>query len=99
MSKKLNSEILIPTERIASRIMVMRKEKIMLDFHLAELYGIETRALKQAVKRNLERFPSDFMFQLTEDEINSLLSQNVIPSKKHLGGAIPYAFNESGLNK
>ena len=80
MSKKSNSEIVIPTERIASHIMVMRKEKIMLDFHLAELYGIETRALKQVVKRNMERFPSDFMFQLTGDEINSLLSQNVIPS-------------------
>jgi len=97
MSKKSNSDILIPTEHIASRIMVMRKEKIMLDFHLAELYGIETRALKQAVKRNLEKFPSDFMFQLTADEINNLLSQNVIPSKKHLGGAIPYAFTEPGV--
>lgn len=97
MSKKSNSEILIPTEHIASRIMVIRKEKIMLDFHLAELYSIETRALKQAVKRNLERFPSDFMFQLTADEINNLLSQNVIPSKKHLGGAIPYAFTEPGV--
>jgi len=99
MNKNSNSEILIPTERIANRIMLMREEKIMLDFHLAGLYGIETRALKHAVKRNLERFPSDFIFKLTEDKINSLLSQNVIPSKKHLGGAIPYAFTEPGLNR
>jgi len=53
----------------------------MLDFHLAELYGIETRVLKQAVKRNIERFPDDFMFELTVNEINNLISQNVIPSK------------------
>jgi hypothetical protein len=97
MSKKSNSEILIPSERIAARIMLMREEKIMLDFHLAELYGIETRALKQAVKRNIERFPSDFMFELYEDEINSLVSQNVIPSKRQLGGAVPYAFTEPGV--
>jgi ORF6N domain-containing protein len=87
MSKKLNNEILIPTERISARIMLMREEKVMLDFHLAELYGIETRVLKQAVKRNIERFPSDFMFELNEDEINSMVSQNVIPSKGQLGGA------------
>jgi hypothetical protein len=97
MSKRLNNEILIPSERIATRIMLMREEKIMLDFHLAELYGIETRALKQAVKRNIERFPSDFMFELNKDEINSLVSQNVIPSKGQLGGAIPYAFTEPGV--
>lgn len=97
MSKKLNNEILIPIERIAAHIMLIREEKVMLDFHLAELYGIETRALKQAVKRNIERFPADFMFELNEDEVNSLVSQNVIPSKKYLGGAIPYAFTDSGV--
>jgi hypothetical protein len=97
MSKKSNSEILIPTERIAAHIMLMREEKIMLDFHLAELYGLETRALKQAVKRNIQRFPSDFMFELSEDEINSLVSQNVIPSRGQLGGAIPFAFTEPGV--
>ena len=69
----------------------------MLDFHLAELYGTKTSALKQAVRRNIERFPDDFMFQPTEDEINSLVSQNVIPSKSYLGGAIPYAFTETGV--
>jgi hypothetical protein len=97
MSKISNNKGLIPTERIASRIMVLREEKIMLDFHLAELYGIETRALKQAVKRNLERFPDDFMFELNDNEINSLVSQNVIPSKGQLGGAFPYAFTEPGV--
>lgn len=75
---------LIPTERIAALILVIRNEKVMLDFHLAQLYGIETRVLKQAVKRNIVWFPSDFMFELNENEINNLVSQNVIPSKKQL---------------
>jgi len=99
VGKKLSNKILVPTERIASRIMVLRDEKIMPDFHLAELYGIETRSLKQAVKRNLDRFPLDFMFELNDEEINSLVSQNVIPSKKQLGGAIPYTFTEAGVEK
>lgn len=56
----------------------------MLDYALAILYGVETRALKQAVIRNAKRFPGDFMFVLTENELNSLVSQNVIPSKGYL---------------
>lgn len=90
-------EPLVPVERIAGRIFLIREEKIMLDFHLAELYATETRSLKQAVKRNIERFPSDFMFELSEGEIDNLVSQNVIPSKSYLGGAVPYAFSESGV--
>lgn len=69
----------------------------MLDFHLAELYGVENRALKQAVKRNPGRFPSDFMFQLSDTETEVMVSQNVIPSKSHLGGALPFAFTEQGV--
>lgn len=79
--------IVIPDERIASKILLLREEKVMLDFHLAELYGIETRALKQAVKRNIS----------SEDEIKTLVSQFVIPSKSHLGGAVPFAFTETGV--
>lgn len=89
--------VLIPEDRIANKILLMRGEKVILDFHLAELYGIETRSLKQAVKRNLDRFPKDFMFPITIDEINTLVSQNVIPSKSYLGGAVPYAFTETGV--
>ena len=88
---------IMPDERIIQRIFLVRDEKVMLDFHLAELYQVETRALKQAVKRNNERFPEDFMFELTTKEIDLMLSQNVIPSKKYLGGALPYAFTESGV--
>jgi hypothetical protein len=64
----------------------------MLDFQLADLYQVETRALKQAVRRNIERFPADFMFELSADEIDNLVSQNVIPGLGKLGGAIPMAF-------
>ena len=73
----------------------------MLDYHLAELYQVETRALKQAVKRNIERFPSDFMFVLTQEEANLLLSigvsQNVIPPAYNFGVAMPMAFTEQGI--
>ncbi len=71
---------LIPAERIASKIYFMRGSKVMLDFDLAELYGVETRALKQAVRRNLARFPDDFMFVLINQEVTNLRSQIVISS-------------------
>lgn len=70
----------------------------MLDYDLAELYEVENRALKQAVKRNIDRFPKDFMFTLTNQEVNNLVSQNVIPSKSHFGGALPFAFTEQGVS-
>ncbi|MCX6232912.1 MAG: ORF6N domain-containing protein [Bacteroidetes bacterium] len=82
---------------IASKIVILRDEKVILDVHLAELYEVETRVLKQAVRRNIGRFPDDFMYQLTDAEIEDVVSQNVIPSKRHLGGAIPFAFTESGV--
>ena len=73
----------------------------MLDYHLAELYQVETRALKQAVKRNIERFPGDFMFVLSKEEANLLLSigvsQNVIPPDYNFGAALPMAFTEQGV--
>ncbi len=82
---------------IASKIITIRDEKVMLDIHLSELYEVETRALKQAVRRNKDRFPDDFIYELTDDEIEVVVSQNVIPSKRHLGGAIPFAFTENGV--
>ncbi len=68
---------LVPVERIASKIYLIRGMKVMLDRDLAELYGVETKVLKQSVRRNSNRFPSDFMFELTKEENNSLRSQNV----------------------
>ncbi|MCL4427800.1 MAG: ORF6N domain-containing protein [Deltaproteobacteria bacterium] len=69
----------------------------MLDKDLAELYDVETRVLNQAVKRNIERFPNDFMFQLSDSEADMMVSQNVIPSKKYFGGHLPYVFTEQGV--
>jgi len=77
---------------ITQKIIEIRGHKVLLDFDLAELYATETRIVKQAVRRNLNRFPLDFMFELTEEEVNDLVSQSVIPSKRKLGGATPFAF-------
>ena len=82
---------------IENKIHLIRGHKVMLDRDLAELFGVETRALKQQVKRNMDRFPLHFMFELSENEADFLVSQNVIPSKKQLGGALPYVFTEHGV--
>jgi hypothetical protein len=86
----------VPVERIEGVIYLIRGEKVMLDEDLAELYGVETRVLVQAVKRNIERFPDDFMFQLSSAEFANLRSQIVTPS---WGGrrSPPYAFTEQGV--
>jgi hypothetical protein len=84
-------------EVIKNKIFEIRGQKVMLDFDLAQLYETDTRSLKQAVKRNPNRFPDDFMFVLSEEEIELLVSQNVIPSKSKLGGAYPFAFTEQGI--
>ena len=83
--------------KIERRIFLVRGQKVMLDFDLAELYGVETRALKQAVRRNRDRFPGDFMFELSAAEIKNLVSQTVIPTRGKLGGATPMAFTEQGV--
>ncbi len=82
---------------IQSKIYEIRNQNVMFDFDLATLYEVETRSLKQAVKRNLDRFPEDFMFQLTNEEVILMVSQNVIPSKSYLGGALPLVFMEQGV--
>lgn len=84
-------------ERVARRMLVLRGERVLLDIHLAELYEVETRALKQAVRRNKHRFPADFMFTLKADEIDHVVAQGLIPSVSRLGGAKPYAFTEGGV--
>jgi hypothetical protein len=97
MAEEKNKIVLVE-EKIIQKIVLLRDEKVILDIHLAELYGVETRALKQAVRRNIERFPADdFMFELTDNEVDIVVSQNVIPHKKYLGGAKPFAFTETGV--
>jgi hypothetical protein len=91
---------MIPAERIERTILLIRGQKVMLSPDLAVLYGVEPRALIQAVKRNNERFPSDFAFPLTQEEVAILKSQNVISSSTGWGGARrapPYAFTEQGV--
>jgi len=87
---------LIRSERIEKRIFLLRGQRVMLSMDLAELYGVEPRVLVQAVKRNIERFPDDFMFQLNLQEVRNLKSQIVISS---WGGQrfLPYAFTEQGV--
>lgn len=82
---------------IKQKIHTIRGCQVILDFDLAELYEVETRLLKQAVRRNTDRFPDDFMFELSDKEVNNLVSQFVIPSKRKLGGAQPFAFAEQGV--
>jgi len=89
---------LVVKNGIAGKIYLIRGVQVMLDRDLAELYETETRTLKQAVKRNIERFPDDFMFELSAEDIDLLVSQSVIPSKMHLGGATPFAFTEQGVS-
>lgn len=87
---------IIPDETIINKIYLFRKTKVMLDTDLAELYGVETRVLNQAIKRNLKRFPEDFMFQLNEHEFDNLKSQNATSS---WGGRrkAPFVFTEHGV--
>jgi hypothetical protein len=93
----MNNLPILKESNIANYIYFIRGEKVMLDIDLASLYEIETRILKQSVRRNIKRFPVDFMFELTEKEIDWVVSQNVIPSKSYFGGARPFAFTEQGV--
>ena len=87
----------VALREVDRRIILLRGQSVILDFDLAELYAVETRALKQAVRRNRDRFPADFMFELTASETEQLVSQFVIPTRRKLGGAIPMAFTEEGV--
>ena len=89
--------ITLTADKIESRIFTIRGLQVMLDRDLAELYGVETRVLKQSVNRNAIRFPSHFMLELSESEIENMVSQFVIPSKSYFGGSKPYAFTEQGV--
>ena len=88
---------LIPVEMIERKIYLIRGEKVMLSLDLAELYGVEPKVLIQAVKRNIERFPEDFMFQLSNQEFANLKSQIVTSSWGGIRRANPYAFTEQGV--
>ncbi|MFC1596280.1 ORF6N domain-containing protein [Candidatus Margulisiibacteriota bacterium] len=93
-----NAKPVIPAEAIVNKIFLIRNMKVMLDRDLADLYGVETRTLNQAVRRNLERFPDDFMFQLTKEETENWKSQIVISNSEKMGlRKQPLAFTEQGV--
>jgi len=91
------SDSVVPVERIEKAIFVIRGQKVMLDADLAELYGVKTKILKQAVRRNRKRFPSDFMFELTKEENRFLRSQNVTLEWGRYSKYLPFAFTEQGV--
>ena len=95
----MSNTALNPTERIKRQIFFLRGQKVMLDFDLAFLYGVETKILNQAVKRNTERFPGDFMFQLTRQEWVAILRSQIVTSSSGHGGRRnpPFAFTEQGV--
>ncbi|RYE25160.1 MAG: ORF6N domain-containing protein [Sphingobacteriaceae bacterium] len=93
----VEGNIIIPDEVVIRKIYLVRKHKVMVDRDLAELYGIKAIRLREQVKRNQTRFPENFMFQLTEQEVADMVSQNAIPSKQSLGGSLPYVFTEHGV--
>jgi len=89
---------IINSNELQSKIFTIRGLQVMMDRDLAELYGVKAIRLREQVKRNIGRFPDDFMFQLTLNEVEFMVSQNAIPSKQHLGGSLPYVFTEAGVS-
>ena len=98
MTKKTPEQLLVPVEFVERRIYLIRGHKVMVDFHLAELYGVTTRRLNEQLQRNLARFPEDFAFHLSPEEFESLMSQ-IATSKAGRGGRrkLPWAFTEHGI--
>ena len=91
-------DLIINENNIKDKIYNIRNYQVMLDRDLAELYGVKPIRLREQIKRNIARFPDDFMFQLTETEVDFMVSQNAIPSRKHLGGSLPLVFTEQGVS-
>ncbi|MEK9180457.1 MAG: ORF6N domain-containing protein [Patescibacteria group bacterium] len=98
ISNKRKELVMVPSERVVSKIFLIRGRKVMVDRDLAELYGVETKVLNQSVARNSRRFPGDFMFRLTKKEMETLRSQ-FVTSNNGRGGRryLPYAFTEQGV--
>jgi hypothetical protein len=87
----------ISEEVLIEKIHTLRGQRVMLDRDLANLYGVQAIRLRQQVKRNIVRFPPNFIFQLTKEETEIWVSQNVIPTINHMGGNLPYVFTEHGI--
>ena len=94
MNKRI---IIVPNEIITNKIYFIRNQKVMLDRDLADLFEVKAIKLREAVSRNIEKFPEHFMFRLNEIEVEMLIIEEVIPSKQSLGGSMPYVFTEHGV--
>ena len=88
---------IIPFDKMQNLIFTIRGAQVMLDKDIAALYELKPIRLREQVQRNIERFPEDFMFRLNDSEVDFMVSQNAIPSRKHLGGSLPYVFTEQGV--
>jgi hypothetical protein len=97
MSENKNETSLIPSELIASRILLIRGQKVMIDSDIAELYGVTTKRLNQQVNRNINRFPSNFMFELTKEEKNQLVANCDHLKKLKFSPVLPEVFTEHGI--
>jgi hypothetical protein len=94
----MSKSIVIPDEVVISKIYLIRGQKVMIDRDLAELYGVETRVLKQAVRRNIERFPEDFMFEMNKEEFDQWREENITASEDKQGlRYAPFCFTEQGV--
>ncbi len=91
-SKSIVSDLVV-----MSKIYVLRGQRVMMDRDLAELYGVKAKRLREQVRRNLTRFPEKFMFLLTNEEVDLMVTQNAAPSRQQLGGSLPFAFTEHGV--
>ncbi|OGR94713.1 MAG: hypothetical protein A2V88_05510 [Elusimicrobia bacterium RBG_16_66_12] len=88
----------MPLSKLRPRILVIRKRRVLLDAHLAELYDVTPKRLREQVRRNRERFPDDFMFELTLEEAEGVVPQNAAPSRRsRLGGHLPFVFTQEGI--
>ncbi len=97
MKKNTNQKSLIPKELIASRILLIREQKVMIDSDIAELYGVTTKRLNEQVKRNSNRFPNNFMFELTKEEKNEVVANCDHLEKLKFSSVLPKAFTEHGI--
>ena len=92
------NELVVDNQTIENKIYTIRDTQVILDKDLSELYKVKPIRLREQVRRNTKKFPNDFMFVLTENEVDFMVSQNAIPSKQHLGGSLPLVFTEQGVS-
>ena len=98
MAEEKGNQIMLPDEVVMTKIFIVRGQKVMIDRDLAQLYGVETKVLKQAVRRNTNRFPEDFMFEMTKEELSNWRSQFVTSSSDKQGlRYAPFCFTEQGV--